>query len=57
MLTVLGARQPSAIIAQEEVLNALREAPFSRRYLVEHTAGGWVETQPSCGPMSAAPET
>ncbi|MFC7914032.1 hypothetical protein [Streptomyces sp. NPDC057386] len=41
----------------EEVLNALREAPFSRRYLVEHTADGWVEAQPTHGPMIAVPET
>ncbi|EGX61917.1 hypothetical protein SZN_01110 [Streptomyces zinciresistens K42] len=39
----------------EEVLNALREAPFSRQYLVEHTADGWVEAQPT--PMIAVPET
>lgn len=41
----------------QEVLNALREAPFSRRYLIEHTADGWVEAQPTHGPMSAVPET
>lgn len=41
---------------QEEVLNALREVPFSRRYLVEHTADGWVEAQPTHGRMTAGAE-
>ncbi|MEU2354468.1 hypothetical protein ABZ599_16120 [Streptomyces misionensis] len=38
---------------QEEALNALRKAPFSRRYLVERTADGWVEARPTHSPMSA----